>query len=306
MNKKGNDDAIGEYYVNERWHNIPFGKTVQICNSYPLYPPEPYKQWTYLKVTLPPIIPTKIPLASVDLGDIDWSDIPPLCTSDEDIECNDGIQDIQQNEKNKINKINEINEINEINSIKQAKIQTITKRKLIDSTEVQNKRQKTNVILPLSSNQSTKYKFDLIYEECTAKKCIKQYDDLELPNHIHNNLHKQLKNTLTRVVENKLWNQDNNSFTHWDNTYRIGDVVIITYFPFSQKYIDYYNEQSFTGRIIFIDNDKSNVFFLINEDSNDIGFKSLQREGCHYMGMTQGYNYNIELVDLTLDLPIFA
>lgn len=143
------------------------------------------------------------------------------------------------------------------------------------------------------------YIFDLIYNSATASAFINQYDDLNLERKLMDEIDvdQKLQAIMKRVIEQELWkNRHDTKIKYFDNTYRIGDIVRVTYFPESQKYIEYYEDQSFTGRIIFIDN--TNVFFVVVDefDKNNITVKSLEREGCHYFGMTPGYSYIIEQI----------
>jgi hypothetical protein len=89
---------------------------------------------------------------------------------------------------------------------------------------------------------------------------------------------------------------------------KINDIININYYPLSQKYIDYYNEQSITGKVIFIDKDNDNLF-VIESTSKEITnwldkdikyiFKSLEREGCSYLGTSRGYDFTINKIDIS-------
>lgn len=141
--------------------------------------------------------------------------------------------------------------------------------------------------------------FDLLYDFSTASACINQYDDLTLENCLDDEINpdRKLRAILKRVVEKRLWRDvhSKKSLMCCDKNYYIGDIVKVTYTPESQKYIDYYQEQSFLGRIIFIDDKCENAFFIvINSDTKNTVVKSLEREGCHYFGMSPGYSYFIE------------
>lgn len=161
------------------------------------------------------------------------------------------------------------------------------------------KRKTTNDNLSNESEIKPNYVFDILYDESTAKECIKQYkDSFDLPE-LSDDVQEKLKSTLIRVTKQKLWTSqqqlsDQNELISL-SLCKIGDMVKVSYHPCSQKYIDYYESQSFTGRIIFIDCNKDNAFFLI-DDKNTIIIKSLEREGCHFMGMTRGYDYLIESI----------
>lgn len=145
------------------------------------------------------------------------------------------------------------------------------------------------------------YTFDLIYNNSTATACINQYDDLELEIFMDDeiNVDRKLQAVLKRVIERELWRDSDakKSLSSFDKDYKIGDIVNVTYTPESQKYIEYYQEQAFTGRIIFIDDKNDNAFLMsINNEKNHVIVKSLTREGCHYLGMTPGYSYFIEYI----------
>jgi hypothetical protein len=229
----------------------------------------------------------------------------------DDSSCDDDIIIIDQKD-NKIRETVEIVPVPDVsvfNQITTCSITTHGKKHPYDAKWISKKRKNTEQLVPskITDNKKRKifksdrapkklnYIFDVLYDVSTAKMCIDQYDDLELSN--STNVYENLKDTLIRVVEQKLWNMRTNSSTIkcWDNTYKIGDIVNVTYLPYSQRYMEYYDLQSFTGRIIFIDSIKDNAFFLIdNPCNNNITIKSLEREGCHFMGMSRGYDYIIE------------
>ena len=71
---------------------------------------------------------------------------------------------------------------------------------------------------------------------------------------------------------------------------KLGNSIAVQFIPSSQKYIDYYT--SIQGTVIFKD-DKNENLFIFYKHNNVYIFKSLVREGCHYLGMTRGYEYII-------------
>lgn len=79
----------------------------------------------------------------------------------------------------------------------------------------------------------------------------------------------------------------NNIVLH--NTKNIGKKVKVSYMPASQKYIEYYDSQSFEG-IIFFDDPLESNFFMINNNN----IQSFKREGSHFFGMTDCYDGFIE------------
>lgn len=97
---------------------------------------------------------------------------------------------------------------------------------------------------------------------------------------------------IKKVIMNNEWSdlKDNNTF----DKYTYGTKVDVTYSPLSQRYIDYYDEQGFTG-ILFYGNKYNDdaLFYYIQNDI--IHVKSLERDNCHYMGMGRGYEYYIKV-----------
>ena len=85
-------------------------------------------------------------------------------------------------------------------------------------------------------------------------------------------------------------NTDNKKFTRL-NDVKIGDHVKITYMPYSQRYIDHYNDETITGVVIFIDHANDDMLLLSNDDG--FVFSSMERLGCSYYGTTRGYDYTI-------------
>lgn len=81
---------------------------------------------------------------------------------------------------------------------------------------------------------------------------------------------------------------------------KLGDNVIINYMPFSQKYIEYYDEQKVYGKVFFIDNDANDV--LMYHDTKDgetitRHITSAERLFCSYYGDTRGYDYCVYLLN---------
>ena len=129
-----------------------------------------------------------------------------------------------------------------------------------------------------------RFEFDIVNSDKTVYKFIQKYTDKQIDDHFDFN------DLMINVINNKLWKNDNSIF---DNTFKIGDNISVDYCPYSQKYIDYYEEQGFEGKIIFIDNENNNMFVMLNEPDSII-IKSLERLGCHYFGMTPSYTFFIK------------
>lgn len=80
------------------------------------------------------------------------------------------------------------------------------------------------------------------------------------------------------------------------NDIRIGDVINVSYIPCSQKYFDFYKQQDIkNGLVLFVDAENNDAIVVIrNHDT--VKFQSLIREGCHYFGMSNGYDCLIDKV----------
>lgn len=140
---------------------------------------------------------------------------------------------------------------------------------------------------------------DVIYSDISISKLIQS----------HNSINNDLCSILSQISD-ELKNQpspdhdteNQNTNIHLSDL-QIGDIVRVSYYPDSQKYVEYYDEQKFDGKCLFVDVPNDNAFFeVINQnDQNDQAglirtFKSLEREGCHYFGMARSYYYSIQLL----------
>lgn len=75
----------------------------------------------------------------------------------------------------------------------------------------------------------------------------------------------------------------------------IGDIVHVSYLPYSQKHLNYY-DQKICGIVFFIDIASDNAL-LYNDESDDINhvtrtIYSISREGCGFLG-NKGYFHTI-------------
>lgn len=158
-----------------------------------------------------------------------------------------------------------------------------------------------------------KYKFDINVNIDTINKFIDLYDDIEIKEPKRKKIkldndnsdecddndeynYKKFYKIIEIVLDKEKWlkidSKDNDNFMFNNKKkYSLGNTINITYCPASQKYIDYYDDEAFTGTIFFVDNDQDNMLLYINNNDNTITVKSLEREGCHYLGMTRGYSY---------------
>ena len=99
-----------------------------------------------------------------------------------------------------------------------------------------------------------------------------------------------------------------NESTHIDHSYtsikevKLGDIVIVHYTPYSQKYLDHYNEQDVRGKIVYIDIENDDLIVYRDEKTGYNTYtrivKSLNRDYCSYFGDTRGYDYFIQKVNV--------
>lgn len=143
--------------------------------------------------------------------------------------------------------------------------------------------------------------FDMIYDIETAKRFIKFYkpyvDDTASidSDDEFTVVSNRLDETIKMVVEQNLWKKIV-ADTQTIRDKKIGDVVKVTYMPASQRYLDFYETKNFIGEIIFIDSERDNAF-LIQMDTDDntkIVIRTLDVDGCHFFGMSRGYDYFID------------
>jgi hypothetical protein len=163
-----------------------------------------------------------------------------------------------------------------------------------------------NINGSMRNNKSTlSYNFDVLSGENTLIKFINLYTSPTIPLSDVNifdesgTLDESIQVLFKNVIENEQWKYINDkSFT--DALFcksKIGDDVTITYIPASQKNIDYYDQQTFSGKIIFIDNECQDMI-IVNTDHGECTIKSLVREGCHFLGMSQGYYHYIKKLNV--------
>ncbi|VBB18861.1 hypothetical protein YASMINEVIRUS_1393 [Yasminevirus sp. GU-2018] len=138
------------------------------------------------------------------------------------------------------------------------------------------------------------FKFDMICSGTTAKAFLRRYskksdDIIDLPD---TDLYSLLYDTIKDVVLNNRWTSDDTTTNFSHKEHRVGDLISVSYVPDSQRYIEYYDEQMCTGKILFIDNDEINMFITVTTPTGYC-IKTLEREGCHYFGMAKGYSHFI-------------
>lgn len=81
-------------------------------------------------------------------------------------------------------------------------------------------------------------------------------------------------------------------------TIKVGDDIDVSYIPCSQKFIDHYNEKSFTGRVFYVDHSKCGIALVYYDEIVDGKItryvKSVETEYCSYFGDTRGYDIIID------------
>ena len=144
-----------------------------------------------------------------------------------------------------------------------------------------------------------RFKFDINCSEDMITSFMNQYKPL-FPTQQNSKKKQKLSNgdvknndfyeLIKKVISNCKWNdvKTDNMF----NTHLYGSELKLTYYPLSQRYVDYYDEQTFIGTLFYGDEQSDNAI-LYYEHNNVVYVKSLERDGCHYMGMARGYEYFI-------------
>jgi hypothetical protein len=80
----------------------------------------------------------------------------------------------------------------------------------------------------------------------------------------------------------------------------IGDQIMVSYMPYSQRYIEHYNNETVTGKVFFVDNENDDAFVVLDCTDNNgkhIRYvKSINKWGCGYFGNSRGYDMHIEKI----------
>ena len=119
-------------------------------------------------------------------------------------------------------------------------------------------------------------RFDLLCEEKTIDRFLKFYGfDRD---HCY-------KDAMREVFANKMWRGREKNVT---DGVKLGDQVSISYLPYSQRYLEHYEDQTVeSATLIFFDDGTDDGFIVETCDGENI-FRSITREGCHCMGMSRG------------------
>lgn len=181
-----------------------------------------------------------------------------------------------------------VNESNTVDSVDTCPDEQKTKNRKRHGTT------QNDLVLNDKKHRIPEVSFDMYYLNDTAKLFLLMYSNKnkDFLNLNDTDLHDLLCDTLRDVVINNKWINDKTTKIFATKIYNTGDIINLTYTPNSQKYIEYYDAYTCTGRVIFIDNKNDNLFIVVDTDTGYI-IKTLEREGCHYFGMTRGYGYLI-------------
>jgi hypothetical protein len=141
------------------------------------------------------------------------------------------------------------------------------------------------------------YVFDILSCSDTIAKLLILYGDgivSSESNDYDEKLWEGMKKLLPRVYKS-MW-KDVASKSEYVNGIKIGDIINVSYIPSSQKYIDHYKQQDIVnGSVLFVDAENNDAIVVIKY-GDIVKFQSLVREGCHYLGMSNGYDCLIDKV----------
>lgn len=98
-----------------------------------------------------------------------------------------------------------------------------------------------------------------------------------------------LQNTCNYYFPNNNCNYSSIDF----NNLKINDDIVVNYLPYSQKYLDYYEDKNTYGKVFFLDKENYNgLIYYDKKDTNNIitrYINSIEKEYCSYYGDTPGY-----------------
>lgn len=124
------------------------------------------------------------------------------------------------------------------------------------------------------------YFFDVTYDNDTYSEIMKKYQYTE---------DETIEDVIKNIINDRSWIYDRTSININNNVISVGDKIRVEYIPNSQTYINYYENKGFEGTVIFIDPYTHNMFCFI-ETNEGIIIRTLETEGCHYYGLTKGYD----------------
>lgn len=143
------------------------------------------------------------------------------------------------------------------------------------------------------------FEFDI----CSSKKSIGEYLKREYLDEEYKNIFENLldvaKYPIVSCFEEHTFGDEYTRISDVKN----GDVIFVKYYPYSQKYIDYYQQQIW-GKVFFIDVKNDNIFMYYDtyRKSKKKYIRticSMERDGCSYFGDNRSYDYSIVKQTLT-------
>lgn len=165
------------------------------------------------------------------------------------------------------------------------------------------------------NDYNTKYRFNIVSDTDTDEKFMDMYQDVsqlilknkgshDNPIDLTSDNVDTMYEIMKGVIDNSIWKrvlEEDPGNYYFHNRYsvpvKLGDTVNVSYIPASQRYIDHYEELSFTGTIFFVDNEHDNMFLFFENEDNEIEVRSLEVEWCSYYGTSRGYDYFIDSID---------
>jgi hypothetical protein len=132
------------------------------------------------------------------------------------------------------------------------------------------------------------------------------------------NISDNFYNVLTNVIRSGIWKNDTTIMNFDGKEYKIGSMLSVCYYPYSQKYIDYYNDERFVGVLIYADKEADNALFIVKKlphiafgedeqiktemeiidtmkelDESITVVKSLECNSSHFLGISRCYSYYV-------------
>lgn len=135
-----------------------------------------------------------------------------------------------------------------------------------------------------------KYSHEISSSDETITKFLKEYN-IKINN--NSNIYDKFKKSIPYIIKNKKYKKC--IIQNDDYNIKVGDNIEIEYYPNSQKYIDYCNEQKKYGKVLFIDNDNFDII-LYNNVSTKFYIKSLDIPNLSYFGDSRCWHCNIKKI----------
>ena len=135
-----------------------------------------------------------------------------------------------------------------------------------------------------------KYSHEVSSDDETLTKFLNEYN-IRIDN--NSNIFDKFKKSIPYIIKNKKYKNCNIQNDDYD--IKVGDNIQIEYYPYSQKHLDYCNEQKKSGKVLFIDNDNFDII-LYNNIGNNFYIKSLDIPNLSYFGDSRCWHCNIKKI----------